>query len=364
MTMNQTREFVECAKKRGVSFWIDTADVELIQKATALGATGATTNPSLAAAQVKKGIYNELIRGFLDQLQGKGEIRQGMPKETVYGLVEFELRKHMALERVPLVTEDLSVEVNPLIDEMRLFSVAEKAALIYKEGTSLATLDSKVVIKIGFSEWGLLAAKRLKGDGIRVNMTLCFNEEAAILSALAGVYVVSMFLGRFDDWAGKSGLSHLTELVHRGTHAVHNTIDLFETLGLTQTRFVPASLRSAEHLVNTIYPYRTIPTIPPPVFLEQVEKLDSQTAQLEEKDLKSRHEKWIQKDRVNQIRSDFQKAFPDGLPPLEEAISFYQAKGRQSPFVDPFADQGVRMFSDQQAVLMQVIREIVDRQRS
>src|SRR5262249_62071963 len=68
-----------------------------------------------------------------------------------------------------------------------------------KEGEELAQIASNVVVKCPLTKDGLKAVKHLTGKGIRVNQTLCFSANEALLSAKAGAFYISPFLGRLDD---------------------------------------------------------------------------------------------------------------------------------------------------------------------
>lgn len=74
------------------------------------------------------------------------------------------------------------------------------------EGRRLAAIHPNIVVKLPTTEEGLKACKRLSAEGIKVNMTLIFSANQALLAARAGASYVSPFLGRVDDisWDGGS----------------------------------------------------------------------------------------------------------------------------------------------------------------
>jgi transaldolase len=67
------------------------------------------------------------------------------------------------------------------------------------EGRALAALHRHIVVKVPFSRAGLTATRDLTSEGIRVNMTLVFSANQALLAAEAGATYVSCFMGRLDD---------------------------------------------------------------------------------------------------------------------------------------------------------------------
>src|SRR5690606_25744914 len=80
---------------------------------------------------------------------------------------------------------------------------AEVAALDYEgmiaEGEVLAKLADNVVVKVPLTLNGLKATKTFKERGIKINVTLCFSANQALLAAKAGATYISPFLGRLDD---------------------------------------------------------------------------------------------------------------------------------------------------------------------
>ena len=69
------------------------------------------------------------------------------------------------------------------------------------EGRRLAEIAPNVCVKLPLIWDGLRACKTLSGEGIKVNVTLCFSAAQALLAAKAGATFVSPFVGRLDDIA-------------------------------------------------------------------------------------------------------------------------------------------------------------------
>src|SRR5918911_4961855 len=136
-----------------MKFFIDTANLDEIREASALGLIdGVTTNPSLVAKE---------------------------------GNVDF--KQHIAAI-CEIVQGPVSAEVTSLDLEGML-----------REGHEYSKIAPNVVIKCPLTTDGLKATRRLTDEGIRVNVTLCFSPAQAILAAKAGAAFISPFLGRLDD---------------------------------------------------------------------------------------------------------------------------------------------------------------------
>ncbi|WP_224482714.1 fructose-6-phosphate aldolase [Robertkochia aurantiaca] len=151
-----------------MKFFIDTANLDQIKEAQALGVLdGVTTNPSLMA---KEGISG---------------------KENI-------LKHYEAI--CELVDGDVSAEV-----------IATDFDGIVKEGEELAKLHEQIVVKVPMIQEGVKAIKYFSDKGIRTNCTLVFSSGQALLAAKAGATYVSPFIGRLDD-ISTDGLNLIAEI--------------------------------------------------------------------------------------------------------------------------------------------------------
>ena len=140
-----------------MQLFIDTADIEAIKKANAMGfISGVTTNPSLIAKEGKD--FHATIK-----------------------------------EIASIVDGPISAEV-----------LADDAEGMVEQGKVLAALDPHVVVKIPMTGEGMKAVAALHKLGIRTNVTLVFSANQALLAARAGASFVSPFVGRVEDigWDG------------------------------------------------------------------------------------------------------------------------------------------------------------------
>ena len=185
-----------------MKFFVDTANVNEIREAAALGILdGVTTNPSLIA-------------------------KEGKPfKDTI-------------LQICDLVDGPVSVEVTSL-DESGMC----------QQGRDFAKWHKNVVVKLPTTREGVKACKCLTSDGIKVNMTLCFSPTQALLVAKAGATYVSPFVGRLDD------ISHFGMEVIEQIVTIYNNYDY-------QTQVLVASVRHPLHVVEAALAGAHVATIP------------------------------------------------------------------------------------------------------
>lgn len=151
-----------------MKFFIDTANLEQIKEAQALGVLdGVTTNPSVMAKEGIKGEKN-ILQHYVDICN--------------------------------TVTGDVSAEV-----------IATDYDGIIKEGEALAKLHAQIVVKVPMIKDGIKAIRYFSDKGIKTNCTLVFSAGQALLAAKAGATYVSPFIGRLDD-ISSDGLNLIDEI--------------------------------------------------------------------------------------------------------------------------------------------------------
>jgi transaldolase len=177
-----------------MKFFIDTANLDEIREAVALGVLdGVTTNPSLMAKEGIKGV--DAVMAHYRQI-------------------------------CEIVDGDVSAEV-----------IATTYDEIIREGEELAELHPNIVVKVPMIKDGVKAIKYFADKGIRTNCTLIFSAGQALLAAKAGATYVSPFVGRLDD-IGADGLQLVEQIVQ-----------IFSNYGYA-TEVLAASVRHVPHLIQ------------------------------------------------------------------------------------------------------------------
>ena len=185
-----------------MKFFVDTANINEIREAAALGILdGVTTNPSLVAKEGKP--FKETILSICDAVNGP-----------------------------------VSVEV-----------VATDAGTMCKEGQEYAKWHKNVVVKLPITRDGIKACKCLSEQGIKINMTLCFSPTQALLVAKAGGTYVSPFVGRLDD------------ISHNGMDLIRQIVQIYKNYGYP-TQVLTASVRHPLHVVQAALAGSHVATIP------------------------------------------------------------------------------------------------------
>lgn len=196
-----------------MKFFVDTADVDEIRKANAMGVIcGVTTNPSLIA---KSG------RDFAE-----------------------------------VIKEITSIVDGPISGEVK--ATTEDAGGMIAEGREIAAIHPNMVVKIPMTVEGLKAVKVLASEGIKTNVTLIFTANQALLAAEAGASYVSPFLGRLDD------------ISQPGIDLVRTIAEIFDIYGY-DTEIIAASVRNPIHVTDCALAGADIATVPYKV-IEQMTK--------------------------------------------------------------------------------------------
>lgn len=125
------------------------------------------------------------------------------------------------------------------------------------EGRDIATWAENVVVKCPLTPAGLGATRQLTKEGIKVNVTLCFSVNQAILAAQAGAYFVSPFVGRLDD------------INEDGCALVEQIVEVFHIQGF-ETKVLAASLRTPQHVTRCALAGANVATMPYKVFKQLV----------------------------------------------------------------------------------------------
>jgi transaldolase len=191
-----------------MKLWLDTANIDEIRAAARFGVvSGVTTNPSLWAKAASGTDYRDVVLEICSIIDG------------------------------PVSAECLAQDVDGLVEEAR----------------NISKWHPNVVVKIPLDENGLEAIYRVAKEGIKVNTTLIFQPNQALLAAQAGATYVSPFVGRLDD------------ISQEGMAVVREIVEIFDRYHMP-TQVLAASLRHPLHVVQAAKAGAHIATMPYTVF--------------------------------------------------------------------------------------------------
>ncbi len=189
-----------------MQIFLDTAILDEIKKGAESGLIdGCTTNPTLAAKAGRD--YNEVLKEICSILKG-----------------------HVSAETISLEAEGM-----------------------LKEGVAFSKIAKNIVVKVPMTAEGMKACQRLTKQGIKVNVTLCFCANQALLAAKSGAFIISPFVGRLDD-IGEVGMNLIKD--------IRQIYDNYKF----KTQILVASIRNPIHVLESAKIGADIATMPYSVF--------------------------------------------------------------------------------------------------
>jgi len=185
-----------------MKFFIDTANINEIKEAAALGILdGVTTNQSLVSKEGKD------FRKLLDEI--------------------------LAIVDGPVSAEVISIDYDGIL----------------KEAHDLAKIHKNIVVKVPLIKEGLKAVRTLSNENIKTNVTLCFSASQALLAAKAGATYISPFVGRLDD------------ISQDGMELISQIVQIYKNYNY-KTEVLVASIRHPLHLVEAALMGADVSTMP------------------------------------------------------------------------------------------------------
>ena len=198
-----------------MKLFLDTANMQEIRDGVRLGVvSGVTTNPSLAATEGigDRESYKAAVREIADILEG------------------------------PISVEVVSQDVEGMV----------------AEGRDIAEWIPNPWVKIPSTVAGIEAMSTLAQEGIKINQTLCFSTNQALLGAQAGATVVSPFVGRLDD------------IGHQGMDLVSEIVSIFKSHEI-KTQVMAASIRHSLHCLLAARAGAHVATVPYRILLQMIQ---------------------------------------------------------------------------------------------
>jgi len=189
-----------------MQIYIDSADINDIKRAAEVNlCDGVTTNPTLAAKAGKD--YNQVLKEICSIIKG------------------------------PVSAETISPNADGMV----------------KEGVAFSKIAKNIIIKVPMTSEGMKACQRLTKQGIKVNVTLCFSANQALLAAKSGAFIISPFVGRLDD-VGEVGMDLIKDI-----RLIYDNYDF-------KTQILVASVRNTNHVLEAAKIGADIATVPYSVF--------------------------------------------------------------------------------------------------
>lgn len=225
------------AAKTGTALWLDTGDVDAAKELWVREFVALTTNNTLLNKEVQKGIYDQLVPA------AKALLKKAAPEMTADRMVQeiaFILNAVHGLKLVRTFDADVSVELHT--------ATAHDVDAAYQYGKRFAAIcPDRFIVKVPLSPAGLLAARRLRDDGIRLNFTLGFSaRQNWLIASFSKPNWVNVFLGRINAFVADNKLGDGVNAGEKATLSSQRGLRRLKKEQSLDVRQIAASMRSGQ----------------------------------------------------------------------------------------------------------------------
>ena len=232
-----TRPIWAALRQLGTELWLDTGDLQEAQELWTKEFTALTTNNTLLNKEVQKGQYD----GLIAEANALLEPHNLSPQQRMLEIA-FVLNARHGLRLVEKF--DAFVAVEEHTDLAGDVEAAVEYGLRYH-----AICPERFIIKVPFTPAGLLAARRLAGEGIPVNHTLGFSaRQNFVMTRIAKPEYVNVFLGRLNSFVAGNDLGDGACIGERATLASQAVVRAERLGNYAPTRQIGASFRAGEQV--------------------------------------------------------------------------------------------------------------------
>lgn len=223
--------------KTGTSLWLDTGDVDAARKLWVREFVALTTNNTLLNKEVQKGIYDRLVPDTAALLR---KAEAGISSDRLVQEIAFVLNAVHALKLVRTFDADVSVELHT--------AISNDAEASYRYGKRFAAISpDRFIVKVPLTPAGLLAARRLHDDGVRLNFTLGFSaRQNWLIAQLARPTWCNVFMGRINAFVADNKLGDGVNAGEKATLASQRGLRRLRAQAKLDTRQIGASMRSGQ----------------------------------------------------------------------------------------------------------------------
>jgi len=227
----------------GTSLWLDTGDIDAARELWTRDFQALTTNNTLLNKEVQKGLYDELVPDAAALIRS---IDAGMAPTDIVREIAFSLNAVHGLKLVRTFDADVSVELHT--------AVANDVEASVEYGKRYhAICPDRFIVKVPLTPAGLIAARRLGAENIRVNFTLGFGARQNYLAALvAKPTYVNVFMGRINAFLANNELGDGVNAGEKASLSSQQTIKRLRDnpgIGVNQ---IGASIRSGQQCLDLL----------------------------------------------------------------------------------------------------------------
>jgi transaldolase len=251
----------QAVTRTGTMLWLDTGDVDAARKLWTREFQALTTNNTLLNREVQKGLYDELVPDVAALLRG---VEPRLGDAEVVQEIAFVLNAVHGLKLVRTFDADVSVELHT--------ALADDVEGSYRYGLRFrAICPDRFIVKVPLTPAGLLAARRLGKDGVRVNFTLGFAaRQNYLIAMLARPTWVNVFMGRINAFLADNKLGDGLGAGEKATLASQRVLRRLRQSPGVDVKQIGASMRNGQQCLDLLgLDVFTMPTAAAQEFLQK-----------------------------------------------------------------------------------------------
>jgi len=242
----------QTATQTGSQLWLDTGDINAASELWNTSFSALTTNNTLLNAEIQKGTYDQLVREATDVIRAANP---AIDRKALILEIVFVLNAWHGLRLARIFNAKVSVELHTD------FAHDTQASLFWARRYH-AVSPQRFVVKLPFTESGLIAARQLSSDDIAINFTLGFSARQNYAAALiANPAYVNVFMGRLNAFVSNNDLGDGNSIGEKATLATRETLWRLREEGRTHTKLIGASIRNGTQVAQVLG--TDVLTIPP-----------------------------------------------------------------------------------------------------
>ena len=238
--------------RTGTAAWLDTGDIDAARELWTQEFTALATNNTLLNKEVQKGIYDQLVPDAAAMLKSADP---EISDERLVLEIAFILNAVHALKLVSTFDADVSVELHT--------NLSRNAEATYQFGKRFHAVNpERFIVKVPLTPEGLIGARRLSNDGVRLNFTLGFSaRQNYAIAKIAQPTWVNIFMGRNGSFVKDNGFGEAHNIGEKATLASQRMLRALRDREGLDVRQIGASIRSGQQCFDLLgLDVFTIPT--------------------------------------------------------------------------------------------------------
>jgi transaldolase len=227
--------FWESLRETGTELWLDTGDIDIAETIWSSEMSALTTNNTLLNNEIQKGIYDVFIS------EAKSIVRD-LPLNEKVKEIAFILNARHGLRLATKFGGLVSVELHT--DTAHDIKAIEYYGKRYHE-----ICPDQFIVKVPFTAEGLIGARHLRDEGVRLNFTLEFSaRQNVIVTSVARPDYLNVFLGRIGAFVADNKLGDGSGAGEMAVISSQNWVTGLSAKNPWQTKLIAASLRNFSQL--------------------------------------------------------------------------------------------------------------------